>query len=156
METGLGKAWAAGFFDGEGTISISTVMSRKSIYPSHSLTAHAGNSDQETLMALREEWGGYVNTVNTESQHLGKKPMWRWQIRGINALPFMEAIAPYSIGEKRLQILLGIQFLKGRTHMNSYGIDKEKEVRWREMHRQLLSWCKRRELLPSASSLSKV
>jgi hypothetical protein len=85
----LSDQWAAGFFDGEGSVSI--LRRTRGGFIEHMLAVAVGQNDQRPLLALRDAYGG--------SQCNSKTPSgcWRWRIHGGAAEAFLRRIRPYSI-----------------------------------------------------------
>jgi hypothetical protein len=81
--------WAAGFFDGEGHISIAARGRRY-----HSLTVSAANTDRRPLEQLVELFGGKILDQP-------KANRWRlcfsWRLCGEEAIAFLRAVRPYLV-----------------------------------------------------------
>lgn len=84
MTTSEATAWAAGFFDGEGSVGV--YKTGKSWLTPCSV----GNTDRASLEFLQERWGGtiYDNPVQ-KGCHL---PCWKWVCTDT---AFLRAIRPY-------------------------------------------------------------
>ncbi len=77
-------AWAAGFFDGEGNVSIT---------PDGHLRASAAQVVAEPLFELHEVFGGTVRERAAPSER--HRDQWIWGVSGAAALRFLQAIRPY-------------------------------------------------------------
>ncbi len=80
-------AYFAGFFDGEGSVAI---YSKKYVV---SLT----NTDLRPLQRAKDLWGGFLSTQTVATRPFSLQDIWRWQIYGHSARPFLEAIRPFSM-----------------------------------------------------------
>ena len=78
--------YAAGFFDGEGSITIE-VPNRKST-PSWRLSVRVSQNTAKPLLALQERWGGSVSRVRTRKGY-------QWQISCRKAAAFLRDILPH-------------------------------------------------------------
>jgi hypothetical protein len=99
--------WAAGFFDGEGSISV--VRRKRGGFIEHHLSVQVGQNDQRPLIAMRDEYGG--------SQCNSKTPSgcWRWRIHGVPAGEFLKRIRPYSIVKaEQIDLALELRALVGK------------------------------------------
>jgi len=83
-------AYAAGFFDGEGSISIRP-PSRTCGYR---LTVSVTQTLQGPLLWLRERWGGYLRQ-NPSNLKRGQSMAWTLQLSTQEALHFLSHIRPY-------------------------------------------------------------
>ena len=83
-------AWAAGFFDGEGTVRISKPMPRNT----GALLVSMANTDYQTVEWFQQRWPGYVKPYKPV---LRKRQAWRWQIGATKAAAFLVAIRPFVV-----------------------------------------------------------
>lgn len=104
-------AYAAGFFDGEGCVNFAVSRYRrhgelrgKAI----SLRVMIGNTDLEVLQWFVATFGG---RIDKKPRHSSKnaRPCWVWSATFKEALPFLQAIRPYS-RVKSSQIDLVLEF----------------------------------------------
>ena len=82
-------AWAAGFFEGEGSITIQ--KRRRRGYSSrfaYILRVGVGQRDTKPLELLKAYWGGTYH-------QLGHRPSWEWFISSNQASRFLKDISPY-------------------------------------------------------------
>jgi hypothetical protein len=98
-------AWAAGLFEGEGSIRIGTVTPRNLGV----LIATITSTDRETIDYFAERWPGKVGAAT------GLRPTqrraWRWTIAARQAAAFLEDIEPYVVTARvREKLELGLAF----------------------------------------------
>ena len=87
---GISIEYAAGFFDGEGSVSIQSP--RKSSY-SWRLDIRVGQNDPAPLYELQRHWGGSVSPV--------RERHYQWCISSRKAAIFLRDIFPYLIVKKK-------------------------------------------------------
>jgi hypothetical protein len=98
--------WAAGFFDGEGSVSI--FREARGGYVEHRVVVQLTQNDQRPLHAVRERFGGTVSrgTANPRCS--------RWRVDGGDAERFMRAVLPHSLVKReKLQLALAMRDLIG-------------------------------------------
>ena len=101
------KVWAAGFFEGEGTVGISK-LTAKSL---GQLTVGITNTDKECLNFFRKRWKGGIYPV--PATKATRKPGWRWIVSSKQAVPFLEDIQPFIHRSRvRKKICLALSFQK--------------------------------------------
>ena len=105
---GVSDEWAAGFFDGEGSISIRPHSHGRS----ERLYVAVSQRSRAPLEALRETYGGSVSKTRTPSN------CHRWRITGVGAEAFLRRIQPHAL-VKREPIAIALEFratkgLRGR------------------------------------------
>lgn len=77
-------AWAAGLFDGEGTISSSKARIRASIHM----------TDLDILETFQTNFGGVIHPQKKQKEH--HKKSWRWILQSSDkAVPFLQDILPF-------------------------------------------------------------
>ena len=109
MKNKLNLSYLAGFFDGEGSISI-LKRTRENCKTSHFLRVSIGQKDGETLDWVKDNFGGNVYLVKRDNSFV-------WAITDLKAYNFCKIIAPY-LQYKRPQAELAIKFYEERI-MNS-------------------------------------
>jgi hypothetical protein len=127
METELDLAYLAGFFDGEGSISI--LKRKKGEWNvSHFLRVSVGQKDGATLDWIKEKFGGNVYLVSRDGSYL-------WAVTDKNAYVFLKKIQSY-LQYKKPQADLGIRFYEerilGATRRNRKIPLSEEELALRE------------------------
>lgn len=89
-------AWAAGFFDGEGSTSISKIKGWMR------LLIQIGQCEVTTLMRFQKAIG--CGTINGPYQVKEYKPIWRLSVRGYEAgVKTLELLWPFLSEPKKLQ-----------------------------------------------------
>lgn len=129
--------WLAGFFDGEGSVSICRCVGKpytgprcgKNDYPRairHYLTVNITQKTTPIINYLHTTYGGYVAKPSIKSS------CYKWRVTTHPAYSFLSIIQPYSIVKKK-QILLALAF---REFTNEHGhvlsnevIRKREEIR---------------------------
>lgn len=103
-------AYFAGFFDGEGSVSISKGKQNKGGRIIYRLSVSVSNSNNLPLLELSKIFGGWLfcRKVRVPS----KLPSWQWQITGKKAEYFLKRIYPYVLIKKR-PIEIGLKFSSG-------------------------------------------
>lgn len=112
----LSPEYVAGFFDGEGVVSItfSKVRAWKRD-PSRSVLAFVlrvgvCNTNRSILEALRTQYGGDINS-NATKRKPHHKVVWAWKISGVRKQrEFLCDILPYAV-VKAAQIGIGLEYL---------------------------------------------
>jgi len=107
-------AYAAGVFDGEGSVGTKR-DSNHSEYPR--IRANVGNTDPRLIAWFKDRFGGYVY-LNVRKPP--NKPCYQWEVNSRMAAAFLGSILPYLvIKRERAEIALQIAALKkwggGRT-----------------------------------------
>jgi hypothetical protein len=108
------RAYAAGFFDGEGCITISMRRARRGAKEHHTLLVSVSQCDLRPLNWLRERFGGSISPSNSKiAKARGYRQAYRLCLAGAKADRFLSEIQPFAI-VKREQIDLAIEF-RGTT-----------------------------------------
>lgn len=102
-------AWAAGFIDGEGCISIPTRI-RDRNRRDYNLSLYVGQVDPRPLRILQAMFGGSV--VLRKTSDLARRPMFMWRITGNLAEAAIVAMLPYLV-VKREQAEVAVEFREG-------------------------------------------
>lgn len=98
--------YAAGFFDGEGTISIGTQVRPYGRGRYFSLCCSVANTDESIIQWWNEQWPAHLSTRRYD--HPKYQPLHRWQIERKKAAAFLHDIEPF-LRQKRSQALLGLE-----------------------------------------------
>lgn len=104
-------AWAAGLFEGEGSLDIK--KSDTHGYHYEYLRLQLTSTDYDVLLRFKTLVGvGGINGPYRDfrKKRLGKKPHWKWQVSGVKALHLVQKLKLY-FGKRRTQKLK--QLLKG-------------------------------------------
>jgi hypothetical protein len=134
--TDLELAYIAGFFDGEGSITIhhNWRPSPRGKSPNHTLQVSIGNTDPRVLTWIHSHFGGYLHVRKHVA--INCREVTQWIVRAASALPFLEMIFPF-LRMKSEQTRIAIEYQKtkkpagGRGHRLTKG-----EIAWREKQRQ--------------------
>lgn len=97
------KIWLAGFFDGEGSVGLTSQQHSQWKQPRISLT-QKGKIGYEVLEHVRSIYGGSI------SIHVRTKDVHQWSLAGnISCATFLEDIFPYlKIKQQRAELVLAI------------------------------------------------
>jgi len=108
QEDGLNLAYAAGLFDGEGSIFIGKVKtSRNKSGLLFRLHIEMCNTNEPAVRWMQLYFGGSVYERYADSD--ARRTLWSWQLRGKKALEFLKIISLY-LRIKKLQAELAIEF----------------------------------------------
>lgn len=108
--TELELAYIAGFFDGEGSISI--FQEKTGRYRLARIGVYVVNTDFRPIKMLKEKFGGHYREV----QRPGKKKYAVWSVSCVKASEFLKAILPFLIIKKeRACLAIEIQELHSRS-----------------------------------------
>lgn len=84
--------YAAGFFDGEGSV---TLAKPNSSYPNYVLLrVDIGQTSKPVLDWFQEVWGGAIHYRNA-NRGRSVKENWQWYISGVRAQVFLIDVLPY-------------------------------------------------------------
>jgi hypothetical protein len=118
--------WCAGFFDGEGCISVHENVLAVRVVQKHT-------APLETFQSL---FGGVVGFQDDTG--MNKITMYHWRANGLKAKPVLWAMLPY-LTVKKAQAVLGIEFAEtiGRSVANGHRILAEDKKRRQEIYLEL-------------------
>src|SRR5262245_39318559 len=94
------KAWAAGFFQGEGCVTISRGRIRNDGFQSLHLKLQVNQGELEPLEKLQEMFGGGICATKVRSTRHNQS--WQWSISGKLAREAFEIMRPYIVSPIRL------------------------------------------------------
>ncbi len=101
-------AYIAGFFDGEGSISIAQGIDKNSIFYFTSIRiGQSGKRGQQFCNWMKIKFGGTVWSGYVE----GKQRFYKWEINGLKGRLFIKQILPY-LRLKKEQAELVMEFQK--------------------------------------------
>jgi len=127
-------SYIAGFFDGEGSITIheNCRPSPRGKTPNHTLQVSIGNTDPRVLVRLKACFGGGL------SYRKSTNPKWRgiaqWCVRAKMALPFLLAIFPY-LRMKQDAARIAIKYQRTKKMSGPFRVS-DKDIAWRESCRK--------------------
>jgi hypothetical protein len=81
--------WAAGLFEGEGTITIA----RRGQDDTYRLLVLVSNTDEEIIDFFHDRWGGWKQPAY--GHRPGRRPAWNWSAAGPTAEVFLRGIEPF-------------------------------------------------------------
>ena len=130
----ISDVYAAGFFDGEGTVGAYLCTNKSNGKTYKALTYNMGimQGSPFALIKLRDKYGGDLRLDKWVKSKFSDRDFWRWTIRGKDSDGFVEAILPHSI-EKREQLLAYQEIRK--TIGKRFGAGKLSEEVWRVRER---------------------
>lgn len=91
-------AWAAGFFDGEGYVTIQygyTKSPNGKRYHRHTLRIGINHVAPEPLYEMQRLFGGSIEKQKLESVHGNRHPRYRWVLNCSNAAEALKKMMPY-------------------------------------------------------------
>lgn len=100
----ISDEYAAGFFDGEGTVFAAT---RGGSNKSPTIMVLISNTVREPLDLLQQKWGGSI--CITSPRKANHRPVHQWAIAARKAAPFLRAIEPHCI-IKRNVVRVAIEY----------------------------------------------
>ena len=106
-------AWAAGFFDGEGSVGISfhSTMRSGKRYRNHVLRVAVLNTHLQSILLFQTMFGGKV--YRRKLTGMGKRQVWCWQAGSLKAIRFLESVQPY-LKVKASHAIFAIAFQKSK------------------------------------------
>jgi hypothetical protein len=90
--------WAAGFFDGEGCVNLTTGLSRGAKNPTVKAQILLTNTDRQVLDWYQERWGGavYVHAkLRSDGDHGHRRTAYVWCLFAAGRLKFLQDITPH-------------------------------------------------------------
>lgn len=101
------RAWAAGLFDGEGSVDVARMRNYKSRYQyNHQLRARVTICHRLTVERLQSFFGGSARTVARLTT--GGRRAWIWSLNGAPLVArFLREVYPFSV-TKRQQISIAL------------------------------------------------
>ncbi len=134
-------AYIAGFFDGEGSVSISNYLRRdRPGRPQYSLRIGISNTDREVLLQIKEVLGcGCIVTSAPRHDGRGHKAVHRWVAAARAAWGVLVALLPY-LRVKKDQAVLAIAFHQGvGLNRGSGGLPDMEVARREELRLKMLT-----------------
>lgn len=103
-------AWAAGLFEGEGSVRINPPTRSNMGH----LCAQVSNTDPQIIEFFQSRWPGHAAPVKGLKAH--HNPAWYWIIAAQRAAAFLRQIAPYVRTDRtKARIIHGLQYQAGKT-----------------------------------------
>jgi len=112
MSREISAEYIAGFFDGEGSVSIHKGNRLK---PNDwRMAVQISQVDGPVLFFLHGKFGGYLKNITRKTNFVkSAQPIWRWQVSLRKAEAFLRWIDPHVV-IKRKQVDLALKFMKSR------------------------------------------
>jgi hypothetical protein len=127
----ISDAYAAGFFDGEGTVYCAT--NYNSGRPSPSVLVCISNTDIRPLEALRARWGGSLLS-RKKSRNPAWRTQWQWVLSTRSAVKFLESLLPFLITKREVAVeaiaLCNLFALPHRERMDYSNTVERRGRRW--------------------------
>lgn len=127
-------AWAAGFFDGEGYVTIGRRNHKG--YIGHYLRVGVNHVAPEPIVKLHELFGGKVEY--TDKVVGNRKPRYRWILNTRAANEFLTTIKPYLINKIK-EAELADTFQSSINPKNSKTLSEEVHVFREQLKQELMS-----------------
>jgi hypothetical protein len=103
-------AWAAGFFEGEGSVRIGKATTRTL----GSLCCSVVNTDKECIDFFQRRWPAHVRPAT--GLRPGQRPAWIWVATARHAAAFLAEIQPHLRTERvRRKVRLGLDYQAQKT-----------------------------------------
>lgn len=128
--------YIAGFFDGEGSITIhhNFQPSPRGKSPNHTLQVSIGNTDRTVLDSIHAAFGGSFSV--RPGQKKNHREVFQWGARCRGALKFLKAIRPY-LRMKCAQADVAIAYQERKTMQGPQRLSPA-VIMWREEQRHLI------------------
>lgn len=106
----MDRAYAAGFFDGEGNVCIARNLrgGQERTHYVHNMRVGASQREAATLFWLRDRWGGSVRPSQRKTPS-GVRTYYVWGCFAIGAAAFLRDVLPY-LQVKRERAELALEF----------------------------------------------
>lgn len=85
--------YAAGFFDGEGSVTVNLTWPKGGDLPTPHVRVSVSNYIQEPIVLMKKRWGGSI--------HVSKDEVWAINLNGEDAKRFLLAVRPYLIVKRK-------------------------------------------------------
>ncbi len=134
-------AWAAGFIDGEGCISISGSVHPGKVSPYHQLRLGVVNTDKTAIEELKRIFS--LGSISRKERKGHYKPIYRWNVADYNAAKVLTGILPY-LRVKKAEARIALDFIVLRGVTNGSGkVLTDEVVAMREAYRMHLQELKK-------------
>lgn len=109
-------AYAAGLFDGEGMIRMTSHIHRDKVTRIYQIQCVLGVVHRPVIEALKEEYGGSIHENRHDLRSPRNRIVFQWAIASQKAASFMRRIQPYVV-IKRDQLELALEF---QSHIDEW------------------------------------
>lgn len=104
-------AWAAGLFEGEGSVRINSATKRNLGH----LLCSVVNTDISVVEYFQKRWPGYLRPAS--GLRPDQRPAWVWLVAANKATEFIEEVYPYVITTRvKDKMKLGLAFQKQKSN----------------------------------------
>jgi hypothetical protein len=102
-------AWAAGFFDGEGSTTAGHYRDRNHLQ--RQITMSVAQIDIIPLLRFKEavQGGNIIGPYQQKKTQLGRKEQWRWRTAGKDVKVILDKLWPYLCEPKKVQATEALQ-----------------------------------------------
>ena len=142
--------WAAGFFDGEGSISINR--------PSYALVVAVTGSNKSVLEMFRQRYKGYLNRISKagkiilEGKYKSKVDCYQFIFEYDNATVFLRQVLPY-LKVKKEQAELALEYIPTIKNLASLRGGRLAGKKMTGLERKArINFCKRLKTIREGSS----
>lgn len=105
-------AWAAGLFEGEGTITIAI----RNLDETYRLLVTLGNTDRQVVEFFHDRWGGWLQPVYGERP--GRQPAWTWTVTAGRAETFLRKLRPHVVTDRvKRKLAIALAFRKHQSSL---------------------------------------
>jgi hypothetical protein len=112
-------AWAAGFFEGEGTVGIHAMADRRNGLGY--LVVSVVNTDREHVDWFQSRWPGKVRAAT--GLRPDQRPAWVWVRHGVQAAAFLRDVEPYLRSARvRAKFHLGLEYQRQKVLGGNQGL----------------------------------
>lgn len=123
MASEIEKAWAAGLFEGEGSVRINKHTKKNR----GALLVDIANTDEQLVRFFLVRWGGVITQYAAIEQRRG---YWRWRCASTMAARFLTDIAPYiQSDDKRARIALGLEYQSQKSKLQRVNRSNDYRIR---------------------------
>lgn len=127
-------AWAAGFFEGEGTVRITKPTFRNW----GSVIVSIVNTDPESIEFFQQRWPGSLRPAS--GLHGNCRPAWVWVIPARRAAVFLRAIRPFIVRSRvRERIDYALQF-QDQKRSDTHTMSEEEREAYRQVQWESHWW----------------
>lgn len=124
--------WAAGMFEGEGTVTIA----RRGRDDTYRVVVILGNTDEQVVDFFYQRWGYWKQPAYGSRE--GRQPAWYWTAAGPGAEVFLRDIRPYLRTDRvRRKVELALGFRDHQSRSRRRQSDPRYKERQRELYAQM-------------------
>src|SRR5215469_13265102 len=133
-------AYAAGLFDGEGSITIGRRKTKGARKPTYFVEILMGNTSLSVLEWMKQKFGGRITHNGGNRHNENHRQAWRWMASTRQAGRVLRLLLPFlKIKEKQAKLAISFQERVSKYNARNGNPLTEDELTWREQQKQLLS-----------------